>query len=90
MGAIGLDANDEHYVWPPGLLTFYDFGCAIYHAIDLDDPNLWFFEYQLYEPEQDAEANGDRFAYAEPVVPRRLQRRFVVVANSLEEWLRSK
>lgn len=90
--------NSEHpkfcddYVWPERLLLVEDVGCAVYRAVDLDDPGLRVVEYENFEPAEDPDAeSGDaRLAFREPIVPRQLQHRFTVVADSLEAWLLAK
>jgi hypothetical protein len=79
-------------VWPPGLLVVEDCGCAIYRAIDLDDPWLRVIEHEHFEPVADPQAAvgpDARLAYSEPAVPRTRQHQFIVFAESLDEWLRS-
>jgi hypothetical protein len=82
--------GDPDHVWPPGLLVVEDCGCAIYRAIDLDSPELRVIEYQLLDPVDDPEeacAPASALAYSEPVVPRPIQHRFVIVAVTLDDWL---
>jgi hypothetical protein len=91
IGNSDLAHIDDDHVWPPGLLVVCDVGCAIYHAIDLDSAALRVIEYQHLEPVEDpAAANGFPLAYSEPAVPRALQHRFTIIAESLDEWLRAK
>jgi hypothetical protein len=74
------------------LLVVEDCGCAVYRAIDLDSPNLRVIEYEHLEPVDDpqAAAGADaRLAYTEPTVPRNLQHRFIVIAETLDDWAHS-
>jgi hypothetical protein len=93
MGNAQLAAAElDDHVWPRGLLTIEDVGCAIYRAVDLDDPDLRVVEYEHFDPVVDPleAARGAPLAYGEPVVPRNVQHRFIVVAPSLDLWVRTK
>ncbi|HVJ17750.1 MAG TPA: hypothetical protein VM686_20150 [Polyangiaceae bacterium] len=83
--SVGMDGH----VWPPSLLVVEDYGCAIYRAVDLDDEHLRIVEYEYLDPVDDPEvaAGERRLAYSEPSVPRNVQHRFTVLADSLEQWL---
>lgn len=90
MGNAEVARFEPENVWPPGLLVIEDCGCAIYRAIDLDSPELRVIEYEHFEPVSDPQAAagpGARLAYSEPAVPKPLQQQFVVVADTLDEWL---
>ena len=81
---------DDHF-WPRGLLLVEDYGCAIYHAVDLTDANLRIVRYEWLDPSEtpESEETEQLFAYPEPLVPRRFRGRFVVESNTLAEWIRS-
>ena len=85
-------AIPAEYVWPTGLLVVEDYGCGIYFAVDLDDAALRVVRYEHFDPVDDPEdaASGSRLAYQEPTVPRNLQHRFTVAADSLDDWLATK
>jgi hypothetical protein len=89
IGNAGSSQVSDDYVWPPSLLIIEDLGCAIYRAVDLDDPNLRVVEYEHFDPvdDPDAAASPARVAFREPIVPRMFQHRFTVVAESFDEWL---
>jgi len=91
IGHLEFAGTSDDDVWPPGLLVVEDVGCGIYRGVDLDDPKLRIVEYEHFEPvdDPDSAAGADRIAFREPVVPRALQHRFTVIADSLEDWLRS-
>jgi hypothetical protein len=92
MGNAEIQRFDPDNVWPPGLLVVEDCGCAIYRAIDLDDPKLRVIEHEHFEPVADPQAAvgpDARLAYSEALVPRTLQHQFIVFAESLDEWLQS-
>lgn len=71
IGDVNLAASDDEHVWPSGLLTVFDLGCAIYQAIDLDSPALRVIEYEHFDPVDDpvAAAGNRTLAYSEPTVP---------------------
>jgi hypothetical protein len=90
IGNAGFAHFDLDNVWPPGLLVVEDCGCAVYHAIDLNSSQLRVIEHEHFEPVADPQAAVGpdvQLAYSEPAVPRALQHRFVVVADTLDEWL---
>jgi hypothetical protein len=82
------DADD---VWVRDLLLVADYGCAVYFAIDLSDPNLRVIEYEHFEPsehpELDAQRSGVALAYTDDRVPRPLRLRFTLASPSLYDWL---
>lgn len=77
-------------VWPAGLLIVEDYGCAIYRAIDLNDPHLRVIEHEHLYPVEDPQAAAGpttQLAYSEPAVPRHRQHQFIILARTLDDWL---
>lgn len=90
IGNAALASHSPEDCWPTGLLVVEDVGCGITRAVDLDHSEFRMVEHQALDPVADPElAAGDaRLAYVEPTVPRCLQHRFTVLADSLADWLR--
>lgn len=78
-------------MWPEGLLVVEDAGCAVYRAVDLADAQLRVIRYEHLDPVEDPQAAAGpaaMLAYGDPLVPRGIQHRFVVIASSLADWVR--
>lgn len=79
------------YPWPHGLLTIAEYGCGIYFAVDLLDPQLRVVDYEvlgkLKNPKRYAKKHGCQLAYTDGEVPVDVQHWFVVTSPALYAWL---